>query len=109
MADKPNVPVAVLFYALFGLGLVVFAVLPAGPAPGLWQDRGHGSAVADAHDPSKTVQAAKIRRARLPAVWSSRHLAARCGAVDASLGAALAMIHVVCTTLFCAPVANVSA
>lgn len=34
MADKPNVPVAVLFYALFGLGLVVFAVAPAGPAPG---------------------------------------------------------------------------
>jgi uncharacterized membrane protein len=34
MADKPNVPVAVLFYALFGLGLVVFAVLPAGPARG---------------------------------------------------------------------------
>ena len=34
IADKPNVPVAVLFYALFGLGLVVFAVLPAGPAPG---------------------------------------------------------------------------
>ena len=34
MADKPNVPVAMLFYALFGLGLVVFAVLPAGPAPG---------------------------------------------------------------------------
>jgi len=34
MADKPNVPVAVLFYALYGLGLVVFAVLPAGPAPG---------------------------------------------------------------------------
>ena len=34
MADKPNVPVAVLFYALFGLGLVLFAVLPAGPAPG---------------------------------------------------------------------------
>jgi hypothetical protein len=33
MADKPNVPVAVLFYALFGLGLVVFAVSPAGPAP----------------------------------------------------------------------------
>jgi uncharacterized membrane protein len=33
MADKPNVPAAVLFYALFGLGLVVFAVLPAGPAP----------------------------------------------------------------------------
>ena len=34
MADKPNVSVALLFYALFGLGLVVFAVLPAGPAPG---------------------------------------------------------------------------
>jgi uncharacterized membrane protein len=34
MADQPNVPVAVLFYALFALGLVVFAVLPAGPAPG---------------------------------------------------------------------------
>jgi len=34
MADKPNVPVAVLFYALFVLGLMVFAVLPAGPAPG---------------------------------------------------------------------------
>ena len=33
MADQPNVPVAVLFYALFALGLVVFAVLPAGPAP----------------------------------------------------------------------------
>ena len=34
MADKPNVPVAVLFYALFVLGLVVFAVAPAGPARG---------------------------------------------------------------------------
>jgi len=34
MADQPNVQVAVLFYALYGLGLVVFAVLPAGPAPG---------------------------------------------------------------------------
>ncbi len=34
MADQPNGPVAVLFYALYGLGLVVFAVLPAGPAPG---------------------------------------------------------------------------
>lgn len=33
MADKPNVPVAMLFYALFAVGLVVFAVLPAGPAP----------------------------------------------------------------------------
>jgi uncharacterized membrane protein len=34
MADQPDVSVAVLFYALYGLGLVVFAVLPAGPAPG---------------------------------------------------------------------------
>ena len=34
MADQTNVPVAMLFYALFGLGLVVFAVLPSGPAPG---------------------------------------------------------------------------
>lgn len=34
MTDKPKVAAAVLFYALFGLGLVVFAVLPAGPAPG---------------------------------------------------------------------------
>ena len=34
MADQPDVPVAVLFYAVYGLGLVVFAVLPAGPAPG---------------------------------------------------------------------------
>lgn len=34
MADKPNVPVTALFYALFGLGLVVFALLPAGPALG---------------------------------------------------------------------------
>lgn len=34
MADKPNMAAAILFYALFGLGLVVFAVLPAGSAPG---------------------------------------------------------------------------
>ena len=34
MAEKPNVIVAVLFYALFAVGLVVFAVSPAGPAPG---------------------------------------------------------------------------
>ena len=33
MADQPNVPVAVLFYVVYGLGLEVFAVLPAGPAP----------------------------------------------------------------------------
>ena len=29
MLDRPNVPVAVLFYALFMVGVVVFAVLPA--------------------------------------------------------------------------------
>ena len=34
MTDKPNMSAAVLFYALFGIGLVVFAVLPADPAPG---------------------------------------------------------------------------
>lgn len=34
MADRPNMPVAALFYTLFALGLVVFAVLPAGPTPG---------------------------------------------------------------------------
>ena len=37
MADKPNVAVAVLFYALFALALVVFAVAPlgtTGTAPG---------------------------------------------------------------------------
>ena len=34
MADSPNVPVAVLFYAVFGLGLVIFAVLPFAPTPG---------------------------------------------------------------------------
>ena len=28
MAPAPNVPVAVLFYALYALGLVIFAVLP---------------------------------------------------------------------------------
>jgi hypothetical protein len=48
-------------------------------------------------------------RPPLKASLSGRHLAARCGALDASFGAALAVIHVVCTTLFCAPVANVSA
>lgn len=40
MADKPNVVAAVLFYALYGVGLVVFAVLPAGPAPGWGQTVG---------------------------------------------------------------------
>jgi len=43
MADQPNVPVAVLFYALFVLGLVVFAVLPAGPAPGWKKTVGTGA------------------------------------------------------------------
>ncbi len=31
MAEKPNVPVALLFYLLFALGLVLFAVEPGGP------------------------------------------------------------------------------
>ena len=31
MAEQPNIPVAVLFYAVFALGIVVFAVLPNGP------------------------------------------------------------------------------
>jgi uncharacterized membrane protein len=30
MADRPNVPVAVLFYAIFTFGLMVFAVAPFG-------------------------------------------------------------------------------
>ena len=30
MADQPNVPVAVLFYAVFALGLMFFAVAPHG-------------------------------------------------------------------------------
>jgi uncharacterized membrane protein len=33
MADKPVIPVAVLFYAIYALGVVVFAVAPAGAAP----------------------------------------------------------------------------
>ena len=40
MAEQSHVPVAVLFYALFALGLVVFAVLPAGPAPSWGQTLG---------------------------------------------------------------------
>ena len=32
MAQTPNIPVALLFYAVFALGLVVFAVVP----PGSW-------------------------------------------------------------------------
>ena len=40
MADQPNVPVAVLFYAIFVLGLLVFAVVPAGPARGWRQTMG---------------------------------------------------------------------
>lgn len=34
MADKLSLPVAALFYAVFAVGLVVFAVAPAGIAPG---------------------------------------------------------------------------
>lgn len=45
----------------------------------------------------------------MPAAQSSGHLAACCGAIGASLGAKLAVIHVVCATLLCAPVANVRA
>ena len=33
MLDKPNLPVAVLFYVMYALALVVFVVAPAGPAP----------------------------------------------------------------------------
>ena len=43
----------------------------------------------------------------MSAAGSSGHLAARCGALGASFGAALAVIHVMSTTLLCAPVANV--
>ena len=34
MADRPNVPVAVLFYALYALALMIFAVAPQGNAGG---------------------------------------------------------------------------
>ncbi len=34
MAERPNVPVAVLFYAVFALGLMVFAVAPQSSVPG---------------------------------------------------------------------------
>jgi uncharacterized membrane protein len=34
MADKPNILVAVLFYLVFALGLMVFAVMPHAAAPG---------------------------------------------------------------------------
>jgi uncharacterized membrane protein len=30
MADRPNIPVAVLFYAIFAFGLMAFAVAPQG-------------------------------------------------------------------------------
>jgi uncharacterized membrane protein len=33
MAERPNVPVAVLFYAVFTLGLMVFAVVPNASEP----------------------------------------------------------------------------
>ncbi len=34
MAEQPNVPVAVLFYALYALGLLLLAVLPNAAEPG---------------------------------------------------------------------------
>lgn len=34
MAEQPNLPVAMLFYAVYALGLVVFAVAPNGAAAG---------------------------------------------------------------------------
>lgn len=34
MADQPNIPVAVLFYAVFALGLMFFAVAPHGEGSG---------------------------------------------------------------------------
>ena len=37
MAQQPRLGVAALFYALYALGLVVFAVLPNAGAPGLTQ------------------------------------------------------------------------
>lgn len=37
MAEKPNLVAAIAFYLLFGLGIVVFAVLPQGPPPGWGQ------------------------------------------------------------------------
>lgn len=35
MAEQPNLPVAMLFYAVYALGLVVFAVAPNGAAAGV--------------------------------------------------------------------------
>jgi uncharacterized membrane protein len=34
MADKPNIPVAVVFYLLYALGLMIFAVVPQQSAAG---------------------------------------------------------------------------
>lgn len=34
MADQPNIPVALLFYAVYALGIMVFAVTPTGATPG---------------------------------------------------------------------------
>ena len=48
-------------------------------------------------------------RPPLRAAHSIGHLAAHCGALGASLGAALAVVHVVCTTFGRTPVANVRA
>lgn len=34
MAERPNIPVSLLFYALYAVGIMVFAVAPAGSAAG---------------------------------------------------------------------------
>ncbi len=34
MADKPNIPVALVFYLLYPVGLMVFAIVPEQAAPG---------------------------------------------------------------------------
>ena len=34
MADKPDIPVAIIFYLLYALGLMIFAVTPQQSAPG---------------------------------------------------------------------------
>ncbi len=34
MADKPNVPIAIVFYLFYALGLMIFAIVPQQAAPG---------------------------------------------------------------------------
>jgi hypothetical protein len=46
-------------------------------------------------------------QSRLRAARSSGHLAACCGASKTGCGAAPTVFHLMCATLFCAPVANV--